>query len=272
MTTTVDRSTVVAALESEWEAFLDLLDGLDPQDWDRPSPCPGWAVRDVVAHVVGTERMLLGEAPSASPEDVGEREHLRNDIGHFNELWVETLAELPAADLLSMFRDVVERRRAVLADMTDEAWDAVGFTPAGNDTHGRFMRIRVFDTWLHEQDVRDGVGAPARSDGAEVEVALDEMETALGYVVGKLAGAPAGSTVTFELTGPRGRTRHVEVGDRAALVPAVDEPDVTLTMSVDTFARLAGGRTTVDDVEPEVAVTGDEALGRRVLANLNYTI
>lgn len=270
MTTRVDRATVVAALEAEWSAFGDLLDSLDEADWTRDTPCPGWRVHDVVAHVVGTERMLLGEAPSATNEDVGERPHLRNDIGRFNELWVQTLADLPSDDLLAMFRDVTARRREVLADMPDSAWDEVGFTPAGPDTHGRFMRIRVFDTWLHEQDVRDAVGRPSREDGDEVAVVLDEMETALGYVVGKLAGAPRGTVVTFELTGPQGRTRHVEVSDRAGLVDKPVEADATLTMPVGTFARLAGGRTTLDDVE--VAVSGDERLGRQVLEHVNYTI
>ena len=39
--------------------------------------------------------------------------------------------------------------------MSQEEWDAESFTPAGKSTYGRFMQIRVFDCWLHEQDIRD---------------------------------------------------------------------------------------------------------------------
>ena len=48
------------------------------------------------------------------------------------------------------------------------------------------------------------------------------MMGALGFVVGKRAGAPAGSRVRFELTGPMSRRIDVEVGDRAQVVDAMD--------------------------------------------------
>ena len=76
--------------------------------------------------------------------------------------------------------------------MSDDEWNAESFTPAGKDTFGRFMQIRVFDCWLHEQDIRDAVGQPGHESGLAVEVVLDEMATALGFVVGKKAGATAG--------------------------------------------------------------------------------
>ena len=67
------------------------------------------------------------------------------------------------------------------------------------------MRIRAFDCWLHEQDIRDAVGRPGGEEGPAAEAALDEIAAALGYVVGKKAGAPQGSRVRFELTGPAAR-------------------------------------------------------------------
>ena len=45
--------------------------------------------------------------------------------------------------------------------MSDEEWNAVTMTPTGPDSYGRFMRIRVFDCWMHEEDIRDGVAAAA---------------------------------------------------------------------------------------------------------------
>ncbi len=37
--------------DSERSAFADLADSLTPAQWDQPSLCDGWKVRDVVAHV-----------------------------------------------------------------------------------------------------------------------------------------------------------------------------------------------------------------------------
>ena len=93
---------------------------------------------------------------------------------------------------LARFRTDVERRKAAVAEMSQDEWDHVGFTPAGQDTYGRFMRIRVLDQWLHELDLRDAVGRSGGDGGPAAELGLDEMTVAMGFVVGKKAGAPEG--------------------------------------------------------------------------------
>ena len=52
------------------EAFAAILDRAEPQ-WDAPTPCDGWTVRDVVAHVIDTERDFLEQhdlAPGPLPD------------------------------------------------------------------------------------------------------------------------------------------------------------------------------------------------------------
>lgn len=39
--------------------LVDLLASLDPDDWDRPSLCEGWRVRDVAAHVASAPQITL---------------------------------------------------------------------------------------------------------------------------------------------------------------------------------------------------------------------
>ncbi len=51
-----------------------------------------WRVRDVVAHVLGTELLLQGE--SAPPAEVSGLTHVRNPIGEMNEAWVQHLGAL----------------------------------------------------------------------------------------------------------------------------------------------------------------------------------
>ncbi len=271
MTTHLPKDEVVAALAGEFAALSALLDELDDAEWDAPTPLPGWDVRANVAHVIGTEAMLTGAATPEVEGEIGTLPHVRNDIGEFNERWVLALAEAPPDELRARLVQLTEQRLATLRTMDQESWDADGFTPAGQDSHGRFMRIRVFDCWMHEQDIRDAVGRPGHEHGVAVEQSLDEISTAIPYVVGKRAGVPVGATVSFVLTGPAGRTLHVAVEDRARLVDSLDGPaTTTLTMPVGTFTRLAGGRITAGD--RPVAITGDEALGQAVVAALGYTI
>ena len=78
--------------------------------------------------------------------------------------------------------------------MTQADFDAPSWTPAGPDeTYGRFMRIRHFDCFMHEHDMRGAVGAPDRPEPTHVASALDEVSTGLGFIVGKRAQAPGGA-------------------------------------------------------------------------------
>jgi uncharacterized protein (TIGR03083 family) len=273
VTTTVPKERAVAALDDIWARLDALLAGLHDDDWKRPTTLPGWNVQAIAAHIIGTESMLLGKpAPDLTVLEAT-HPHVRNDIGKFNEAWVESLAAEPPADVLARFRDDVTQRQQMLAAMSDEEWDKVGFTPAGPDTYGRFMRIRVFDQWMHELDIRDSLGEPGGEGGPAAELALEEMAAAMGYVVGKKAGAPPGSRVRMELTGPAARTVNVEVGERAAVVDELSgPPTLTVTMPAGVFARLGGGRADPDTLRDQVTIEGDTGLGQRLIDNMAYTI
>jgi uncharacterized protein (TIGR03083 family) len=273
MTTNVPKQATIAALADVWASLDELLAGLHDDEWARPTCLPGWDVKAVVAHVAGTESMLLGEQAPDVEVDEASHPHVRNDIGRFNERWVVATESESPAEVLERFRVRIAARRAALDELTDEAWFAVGFTPAGQDTYGRFMRIRTFDCWLHEQDIRDAVGRPGGEDGLAAPVALDEIAAVLGYVVGKKAGAPLGSRVRFELTGPAARTIDVEVAERAAVVNELSgPPTVTVTMPAGVFARLGGGRIDPSTVRDQIALDGDTALGEQIVTNMAFTI
>lgn len=277
----IPKDRTVDALGSVWSSLRELLGSLTAEQWAAPTALPGWDVQAVVAHIIGTESMLLGESPPEVPgdgsadasADASAAPHVRNDIGTFNEVWVRALAGRSPDEVRAAFDDVTARRLAILREMPQAEWDAESFTPAGRDAYGRFMQIRVFDCWFHEQDVREAVGRPGHVAGQAVAVTLDEVMNALGFVVGKRARVPQGSSVTFELTGSSGRTIHVDVGERAQVVSALDgSATVTVTMPVVPFTRLCGGRVDVEAVRSEISVSGDGELAEQILENLSYTV
>jgi uncharacterized protein (TIGR03083 family) len=47
----VDDTEVWSAVDRRRAAVVDLLEGLSPTEWDTPSLCDGWRVRDVAAHL-----------------------------------------------------------------------------------------------------------------------------------------------------------------------------------------------------------------------------
>lgn len=269
----MNDEAVVDLLADEWTRLDDLYAGLSPDQWKAPTELPGWDVADVLAHVIGTELLLAGEQPPAvEPSEVA---HVRNDIGRLNETWVESMRSTPPAELLARFREVTARRLESLRAMSTADFDAASMTPRGPGTYRDFMDVRVFDCWFHENDVRRALGLDESLEGPVVAHSLGECVRPMGFVVGKKAGAPQGSTVVFELSGPEARTFAVGVEGRAALLDKVpDEATVTITTDVGTYCVLCGGRRPLDEVlaEGRVDVAGDSALGTAVLENIGFMI
>ena len=268
----VDVDKVLPALDEQFDAIVELAESLAPEDWERTTACPGWTVKDNVAHVIGTEAMLAGRS---TPEvELGDLSHVRNDIGRFNELWVERYRPEPAAAVLDDLREIIAERRAALAAMSRADFDADAMTPAGPASYGRFMRIRVMDMWMHEQDIREALGRPGHVAGRAPEQSLAEASSALGFVVGKRVAPPPGTTMRIELTGDLAGRIDIEVTDRARLVEAIaGSPTVAVILPGDRFMRIAGGRLSdSDDSQRDVAYVGDATLGGDFVTNLPFMI
>lgn len=275
--TRLDKSTVLTGLFAVWNDLDALLAGLSEAQWRAASPLPGWDVKALVSHMIGTESFLAGIAAPQPDIDVSALEHVRNDIGAMNECWVRHLGAHADADVLESFRAITDDRRAALTALSDEEWNAVTATPTGPDTYGRFMRIRVFDCWMHEQDIRVALERPPSDDelaGPAASLAVDEIAATMGYVVGRLAKAPEGSRVQFELTGPLARTIRVRVDGRATVVDsfAGQEPTATIRLDGLQFTRLAGGRPLCPARAKDVELGGDKDVAGQIVEHLNFVI
>ena len=75
--------------------LADFLATLTPGQWEAPSLCAGWRVRDVVAHVMSFDGVsLLGMF----------RRAIRGRIVHINQVSVDELASLTTEQLLDRLR------------------------------------------------------------------------------------------------------------------------------------------------------------------------
>jgi uncharacterized protein (TIGR03083 family) len=273
MPTVVEIGPVREVLHQDWAALRAVCTDLDDAAWATPTCLPGWTVQDQVAHVIGTELML--EGVPAPDVDVSHLTHLRNDIARMGEVWVEDMRSLSGPEVLSRFDEVIARRGAALDAMTQAGFDAPSWTPVGKDeTYGRFMRIRHYDTFLHEHDIRDALGLEDRAEEQAIEYALPEVVPALGYIVGRKAALPDGTSVRIELTGPVHATYLVQVDGRAQVVSHLDgEATVTLRMPNMLFLRLTGGRTeAASQLGYGLEIEGDQQLGLHLASNMAMTI
>lgn len=265
---------VVDTLAEEWSAIGELGSALDAEEWQIPSECPGWTVRDVLSHMVGTERSLLGEqAPEPAPSTPS---YVRNRVGAFNEAWVQARRHVAGPEMLAEFVEVTERRLARMRSWPMSRFEELGPSPVGEVPYREFMRLRVMDCWVHEQDIRVATKRPGHRQGDATELAIDRIASAMGFVVGKQAQAPEGSSVRFDVVGDVCRRVDIEVRQGRA-VPIHDltpEPTAVLTMDQEAFWRLACGRIPGEAALSAglVELRGDLSLARQVLVSMTFMI
>lgn len=257
--------TPLAALSEEWAAVDALVGDLTPEQWLAPTPCPDWDVRDQLAHIVAAEYVLGGRlgTPGATPDA-----ELYASVGMF---MVDVREESPSS-LLERFREITAERLTTLADLPIEAWDHPTWTPVGPGTVDRLVRLRVFDCWMHEQDIRDAVGRPGHEAGPAVELTLDEIARALPPVLARHAHVPDGAVITLATSGPVARTWHVAVaGGRGRLVEPPDVATATVHLPTGILTRLCGGRIAPAAALATAEIGGDTGVGYRIVNHLAFT-
>ncbi len=251
-------------LVEERAALLDLLGGLDATDWDRPSPCPGWSVQDVVAHVLGEDLGLLargrdehtcGEIPPQSTY-----RGLVDALNASNQQWVAAARRLSPRQLRTLLATSGEELAAhfAAADLTapaSVAWMGPEPVPAWLDIARHYT-----ERWVHQQQVRAAVGRPGLDGDRHLGAVLRTFVWALATV----PPAPPGTEVGFSVTGPGGGDWTLRAGpvswDLEEGAPRVSTATVSLPSD-------AAWRLFTDALRDEssIAMSGDPELAGRLV-------
>jgi len=269
-----EAEPAIELLAQEWESIAVLCSELDSTEWELPTECPGWSVRDVLSHLIGTERSLLGD-PAPGPPIEGPP-HIRNQMGAANEAWVVPRRPLAGREVLHEFVDVTSKRLAAMRSWGADRFDERVPSPVGMVPYREFMQVRVMDCWVHEQDIRVATHSPGHEGGPVAKLAIDRLASAMGFVVGKQAAAPEGASVRFEVTGDVPLKLDIVVRNgRAQSVDDLDsQPNACLQIEQEGFWRLACGRVTGEKAVSEglAHITGDQEFGGRVVRSMSFMI
>jgi uncharacterized protein (TIGR03083 family) len=254
----VERSN--AAWGRSLDAVIALAEHFDDAAWAAQTECPQWTVKDVYAHLVGGE-VWMSEG------------HPRPDTGlaRIADEAVASRRRASGEQVLAELRDVYALRQRQLREEPEDP-DAPTFTAYLQPvTVAILLRMRAFDVWVHEQDVRRAVGRPGNLASGGAEVARDIFLLGLARVVAKAAGAPPGSSVTLSISGdlPFESSIVVDENRRGQLTPPVPAPTVRIATDWETLSRLTAGR--VDPAAASLDITGDRELADRILANIAIT-
>ncbi|MFB7783678.1 maleylpyruvate isomerase family mycothiol-dependent enzyme [Streptomyces vinaceus] len=255
------------------EAISELVLPLTEGEWNRATPCPGWSVRDVVSHVIGIECEQLGDPRPIHtlPRDL---RHVVDEFTRYMEVQVDVRRHHTAPEMTSELEYTIIRRSRQLRNEKRDP-DTMVRGPLGDQvTLEHALRLRAFDVWIHEQDLRAALGVPGNWDAPGAYVARDILLAGLPKVVAKKAGAPANSAVVIDVHGPVEflRTVRVDAQGRGTVdgTPSLG-PAVTLTTDWETYVRLAAGRVRAGAVADRVKVEGDTELAEAILAHFAVT-
>ncbi len=77
---------------------------LSDTEWALPTECPGWDVKDQLSHLIGIERIIMGEPAPEWDGPLGD--HVKNDVGARNEAWIAVRRPFPGATVRAEFVEV----------------------------------------------------------------------------------------------------------------------------------------------------------------------
>lgn len=122
MTSDADRYARVA------EGFTSRIEAVREDQWSSPSPCDGWAARDVAAHVIRTHRAVLARLEGSEPPDPDPDADLVADWHAARDAVTQALADPSASATVlgGMFGDQTFASmvgRMVCTDTLVHTWD-----------------------------------------------------------------------------------------------------------------------------------------------------
>jgi uncharacterized protein (TIGR03083 family) len=147
--TGLSRDQIWEAIDAHRLRVADLLDQLSPAEWDRPSLCAGWAVRDVAAHLT-LQQLGLREAMPSILRARGDIDRAIHDAAR------ERAASMTPARLIAQLRGMVGSRRRN-AGVTD--------------------REPLIDILVHGQDIAVPLGRRLETPAPAAAAAVSRMWT-----------------------------------------------------------------------------------------------
>ncbi|MDR3574353.1 MAG: maleylpyruvate isomerase N-terminal domain-containing protein [Anaerolineaceae bacterium] len=263
------KPVIAAALFPEILAeLIALLKTLSTNDWQKPTACANWSVKDVALHLLGGEignlsRRRDGNIPSASINDWNE---LVTFINEANQNWIS------AANFIST-RLIIDLLELVGSQMSDYFQELDPFSMgcavswAGPDPAPVWLDIarEYTERWHHQQHIRDAVGKPGLKQPKYFSPVLETFMQALPRTYREI-DLEDGTTVTVTVTGQSGgRWSIVRMAAAWQLYSgAPSEPTTEIIIDQETAWRLFTKGISQNQAQGQMTIRGDQGLGRKV--------
>ena len=254
--------------------MLDLLRNLSASDWEAPTVCPGWSVKDVAAHLLGDDigRLSWGRDGYVNPAfaaglDIATLPGLVAAIDRQNAVWVAGTRRISPRLLIELLETTGELTEAYFASLDMTAlgmpvdWVGPEPAPVWLDVAREYT-----ERWLHQQHIRDAVDKPGLKERRWLAPVLDAFVRGLPRVL-RDASWQDGTTLRLIISGDAGGEwiARRQNGDWMLGTAPDMAVDATVELDEDRAWRLFTKGISKEEVRKAARIEGDEALAERVL-------
>jgi uncharacterized protein (TIGR03083 family) len=252
-----------------------LLRGLDAEDWTKPTACALWSVKDIAAHLLDTalRRLAFGrDGLEAAPDRaIASYSDLVAYLNRLNAEWVAAARRLSPLLLIELLDHVEPQLHAFLRSLDPQAPAAFGVAWAGEESSPNWFDIgrEYTERWLHQQQIREAVGAPGLSGRPWLHPALDIFVRALPFTYQRV-DAPAGRSLRFEVRGEAGGvwTLLRLPGGWRLFVGSDAGAAAKVSLDQEAAWKLFSKGLSPKEAQRRITIEGDLALGQPVLGSL----
>lgn len=279
MTNPLPPVKTVHLFPEERAALLAFLQSLSEDQWQIDDVYPHWSLKDVVSHLLADDLSRLSrgrDGHKAALFEFTTQETFEADllawINRQNNAWVEATRRLSPQLLVDLLRWTGEQTQAYWQSLDlDALGDPVSW--AGPDPAPVWLDVaREFtERWLHQQHIREAIGAPLLYERRIFIPVLDTFARAIPHTYRHVI-APDGTLVRLTLNpvgeagGSPRRYHLVRTGDIWQLARRVTGKTVAhITMPADTAWRLFTKSITPEDASASAMLKGDLTLASRML-------
>lgn len=268
------RIDVRDRIDVEQSALLDLLAALAPPDWARPTMCTGWTVHDVATHLLGG---ILGKLSrhrdGHQPDAPRPGEAFPAFIDRINDEWTTAARRLSPQVLCGLLAsgstELREHWRSVDLDRLGEPVTWAGPEPA---PYWLDAAREYTEHWVHQQQIREAVGAAPLNGPWLRDPVLDTFLRALPYAL-RAVPAAEGTAARFRISDAEvSRTAERVDGRWASRIGPTGHPTAEVAVPADVAWRLLTGNVDAESVRDKISVTGDPTLCTAMLGMVSIIV
>jgi uncharacterized protein (TIGR03083 family) len=251
--------------------LMSLLRGLEAVDWDRPTACLLWSVKDIAAHLLdgSLRRLSLGRdgpktAPGPAPSSYSD---LVAYLNRLNAEWIAAAKRLSPRVLIDLLDHTGPQVHAFFRSLDPYAEALFAVVWAGQDRSPNWFDIgrEYTERWLHQQQIREAVGAPGLNGREWLHPTLDIFVRALPFTYRVMAVEP-GQSIEVGITGESGGvwTLLSEQGGWGLYLGTTGNPAARVLLDQETAWKLFSKGLSGQQARRAVRLEGDLRLGEPI--------